>query len=157
LENTADYTLQVAIELERRGLTFYESLALGCGDSEVAALATSLAKAEEEHIATFKRMRDDLPRELHGPKLTEEELQAAAEELRNKIMPSAKTVLDVYISSDLGKALDMAIEMEVAAVAFYSGLSSAIDNLDAAVLKRVAHEEMEHLNMLRKMRKLHSA
>jgi len=157
LKHTADYTLQVAIELEQRGRTFYESLALGCGNSGVAALATSLAKAEDEHIATFKRMRDALPEELRGPRLTDDELLAATEELRYKIMPNARTVLDVFLSSDLRKALDMAIEMEVEAVAFYSGLASGIANLDAAVLKGVANEEMEHLNMLRTMRNRLSA
>jgi rubrerythrin len=157
LNHNANYTLQVAIELERRGLTFYDSLALGCGNSEVTALATALARAEEEHIVTFKRMWNALPEELSGPRLTDEELLAATEELRIKIMPNARKVLDLFLNSDLCKALDMAIEMEVEAVAFYSGLASAIANLDATVLKGVVSAEMEHLNMLREMRKRISA
>jgi rubrerythrin len=157
LKHSADYTLQVAIELERRGQTFYESLSLACGKSEIAAFASSIAKAEEEHIATFRRMRDALPKELCGPILTDEELLAATNELRIKIIPNAKTVREVVLASDLRKALDMAIEMEDQAVAFYSELASHIANLDAAVLRGVVNEEMEHLRMLREMRNLLSA
>lgn len=157
LEHTADYTLQVAIELERRGRTFYESLSLGCGNSEIAALATSLAKDEEQHIAIFRRMRDALPKELRGSRLTEEELSAATEELRDNIMPNARTVRDAVLTSDLYNVLDMAIEMETRAVAFYSRLASGITYLDATVLRGLANEEMEHLKKLREVRKRLSA
>jgi rubrerythrin len=153
MKNSADYNLQVAIELESRGRTFYESLALASGNSKISAFATSIAKDEEEHIAIFKRMRDALPKGLLGPRLTDEELLAASNELRNNIMPNASTVLDVVMNSDLCKALDMAIEMEVSAVAFYSAMASGITDLDADVIKRVACEEMEHLNRLREKRK----
>jgi rubrerythrin len=54
------------------------------------------------------------------------ELFAAAHELRNKIMPRARTVHKAILTSDLFKSLDMAIEMETEAVAFYSGLASDI-------------------------------
>lgn len=152
MKNSADYILQVAIELEHRGRTFYESLSLGCGDPKIAELATLLAKSEEEHITTFKRMRDALPEELRGPRLTEKELFAVSKELRENIMPNARTVSDVQ-DSDLLKALDMAIEMETEAVAFYTGLVSNSAKLDANVFRDVTNEETEHLNTLKEVRK----
>jgi rubrerythrin len=154
MKNSADYNLQVAIELEDRGRTFYESLSHACGDSKIGAFATAIAKDEEEHIEIFKRMRDALPMELRGPKLSDEELLAATDELRKKIIPNAGTVMDVVMSSDLCKALDMAIEMETLAVAFYTALASSIANLDVDVIQKVAYEEMAHLNKLREKRTL---
>lgn len=149
MKNSADHILQIAIELEHRGRTFYESLSLGCGDPKIATLATSLAKSEGEHITTFKRMQDALPEELRGPRLTGAELFAASEELRKIILPNAKAVSDMVLNSDLRKALNMAIEMETEAVAFYSGLASSSDKLDADVFKNIAIEETRHLNMLK--------
>lgn len=149
----ADHALQVAIDMERLGQTFYESLASGCGDAGIAELAISLAKAEENHIATFKRMWNALPPVHRGPPLTEQERFAAAKELRVKIMPDASAVRDVALSADLRKALDMAIEMEVEAVAYYTGLVSGRAGLDSAVLMSIANEEKAHLNVLQLHRK----
>lgn len=149
----ADRALQVAIEMERLGQTFYESLASGCGDAGIAALATRLAKDEERHIAVFTRMWNALPPVHRGPPLTEQERFAAAGELRNKIMPDASAVREVALSPDLRKALDMAIEMEAAAVDYYTGLASGRAGLlDAAVLTGIANEEKAHLTMLQEQR-----
>jgi rubrerythrin len=149
----ADHALQVAIEMERLGQTFYESLASGCGDAGIATLATRLAKDEERHIAVFTSMWNALPPVHRGPMLTEQECFAAAKELRVKIMPDAGMVREVALSADLRKALDMAIGMEVAAVAYYTGLVSGRAGLDGAVLTGIANEEKKHLSMLQENRK----
>lgn len=154
MELTANDILQVAIGMERLGRTFYESLSLGCGDEEIAALASSLAKCETEHIAAFERMRKALPPQQRGGELTEKELFAATVRLRNKIMPGAHQVLTVVQTADPAQALDMAIEMENEAVAFYAGLASGITGLDHAVLTAIADEEKAHLDMLKETRTL---
>lgn len=151
---TANHTLQIAVEMERLGRTFYESLALGCGHTEIAALAASLAKAEEEHIETFVRMRNALPPDQRGPKLADKELFAATEVLHKKIIPGAKAVHKAVQTSDLLKVLDMAIEMETGAVAFYSTLESDVAGLDAAVMTEIVNEEKAHVRMLQEVRRL---
>jgi rubrerythrin len=149
---TANDILQVAIEMELYGQTFYESLALGCGHVEIAALATALAKAEKKHHEAFERMLNALPPHQRGPKLTEKDLFTAATDLRKKILPNARTVNKAVQTSDLFKTLDMAIEMETEAVAFYSGLVSESNSLDNAVLAGIANEEKAHLKMLQEVR-----
>jgi rubrerythrin len=148
MKYAADRALQVAVEMERFGQTFYESLAVGCGNAEIAALAATLAKSEENHAALFKRMRESLPPVHRGPQLTEKEMFEAAKELRNKIMPDAGSVREVVQATDPRKALDMAIKMEANAVAYYSGLASGIAGLDAAVLTKFVNEEKGHLRTL---------
>ncbi|MSM40964.1 MAG: rubrerythrin family protein [Geobacter sp.] len=154
MKPTANNTLQIAVEMERLGRTFYESLALGCGHAEIAALATSLAKAEEEHIETFVRMRNALPPDQRGPKLADNELFAATEVLHKKIIPSAKAVHKAVQAPDLLKVLDMAIEMETRAVDFYSTLLYDVTGLDAAVMAEIVDEEKAHVRMLQEVRKL---
>jgi rubrerythrin len=50
---SADNALQVAIQMERLGQTFYQSLAAGCGNAEIAAIAAKLAGDEQKHLQTF--------------------------------------------------------------------------------------------------------
>jgi rubrerythrin len=148
MKYAADHALQVAIEMERLGKTFYESLAAGCGHAGIEVLATTLAKDEGKHIEIFTRLRDALPPDQRGPKVPEKELFSAAKELSKKIIPSAGEVHDAVLLSSLHKALDMAIEMESDAVAYYSGLASGTAGLDAAVLTSIADEEKSHLRAL---------
>jgi rubrerythrin len=153
LNLTADTILQVAIELERRGRTFYDSLAAGCGDKKIGTLAISLAKEEGEHILAFKQMLNSLPQEMHGAVLTGRELIEATDKLRRIIMPDAKTVRAAVLSSDLGKSLDMAIDMEKESIAFYSEVAPTVLELDATVFQAIVAEEKRHLDKLQKVRK----
>jgi len=150
----ADQILQVAIELERRGRTFYESLSQECGNTEIKALAAALAEIEGEHIDTFQRMRETLPANLRGPDLSEDELRRTAEVLYPRILPDPETVHRVVQAADLCRALEMAIEMEGAAVAFYEELALVGPGLNSLVLSEVADEERGHLNLLQRARTL---
>jgi rubrerythrin len=152
MKHEADRALQVAVEMERLGKTFYESLAAGCGNREIAALAATLAKSEESHAALFKRMREKLPPLHQGPKLTDEELFTESKVLRDKIMPNADTVRAAVTAADPRKALDMAIAMEAHAVSYYTKLAVSVGGLDAEVLRNFVKEEYEHLNTLRAKR-----
>ena len=125
MPHPTDHALQIAIEMERLGQTFYESLAQGC---------------------------EALPPGLRGPKLTEQELFDAAKELRVNIMPGAAAVRDAVLETELTKALDLAIDMEAKAVAYYTGQSFGVKGIDSAALARIAEEEKKHLSVLRERR-----
>ncbi len=147
-----DRALQIAVEMERLGQTFYESLAKGCANAAIAALASDLARAEKQHVVVFSRMIEGLPPVLRGPKLTEQELYAAAKELRVDIMPGSAVVRDAVLEADLGKVLEMAIDMESKAVGYYTGQSFGAEGVDSAALSRIADEEKKHLKVLRERR-----
>jgi len=151
MKQAADRALQVAMEMERLGVTFYESLAAGCGNTRIAALATELAKSERGHLATFKRMLSGLPAADRGPLLTEKELYEAAVELRTQIMPGTAAVRDAVLASDLGKVMQMAIKMETDGVQYYTDLVSTLTSQeDSAIVTRIVDEEKNHLDALRK-------
>lgn len=155
MTHPTDRALQIAVEMERLGQTFYESLAQGCCDAAIAALASDLAKAEKQHVAIFGRMLEALPPGLRGPKLTEQELFDAVNELRADIMPAPVKVRDAVLESELTKALDLAIDMESKAVAYYTSQSFAAKGIDSAALSRIAEEEKKHLKVLRERRMRH--
>ena len=87
--------------------------------------------------------------------MTEQELYAAAQELRVNIMPDAAAVRDAVLEADIGKALDMAIDMESKAVDYYTGKSFGAEGIDSAVLSKIAEEEKKHLSVLRERRMRH--
>jgi rubrerythrin len=147
-----DRALQVAIEMEEMGKTFYESLAMGCCDSRIAALAVEMAKAETSHIEIFKRMLSELSSAKRGPQLTSIELYEAARELLVGIMPEPSTVRNTVLTSDIKKALDMAIDMESASVTYYTQLSFNTKPEDAKIMTRIIEEENKHLEALRQRR-----
>lgn len=151
MQYSADYALQVAMQMERLGRTFYESLAAGCGNVQIAAMAAGLAKAEIRHLQTFERMRNTLPAEQQNPRLTEEQITATAGKFYKLILPDAAEVRQVAIGGDMIKVLDMAIQMEIDSAAYYTNLISA-GGIDTAVLKAVIQEEKNHLVTLRQQR-----
>lgn len=144
----ADQVLQIGMELEQRGKVFYEALSEGCGDTSIAALARALAKDEVRHIETFRQMREALPPDRRGPPMSVKQLTAAVDDLRRRIIPSSADVCEVALPGDIGKALEMAIQMEATAVAYYSGLASGAAGSDAAVFAAMAEEEKNHLRKL---------
>ncbi|MGA2916208.1 MAG: ferritin family protein [Sedimentisphaerales bacterium] len=152
MKNSSDYALQVAMLMEQRGLTFYQSLAEGSDNPEVSALAARLAAEELRHLQTFENMRNALPADQRGPKMTEEQITAAAGNFYKLILPTADKVREVAIGGDTAKILTMAIQMEMDAVAYYGNMTADFRS-DADVIKAVIEEEKKHLNLLRDYRK----
>ena len=147
-----DLTMQIAEVLERHEQTFYESLAAQCINADITAMVTPLAKAEEQHLSAFKRMREAQPPLNRCRQCTDEELYAAAHEVYGIIFPDASKIHTTRSSSDIRKALDLAITMETQSAAFYTSLA-VINGPNTAVLSRLAEEEKEHLRILTEQRK----
>jgi rubrerythrin len=144
----ADYALQVAIQMEQLGHTFYESLAASRGDWKISLIAVKLAEDEFEHLRTFENMRNALPDDQRGPKMTDDQIAAAADKFHKLILPTPDEVRRVALSSDRKEVLQMAIKMETDSIAYYKNLLSAVGK-EAAILKKVIDEEKKHINTLR--------
>jgi len=144
----ADYALQVAIQMENLGHTFYESLAAGRGDWKISLVAVKLAEDELEHLRIFENMRNALPADQRGPKMTNDQITAAAGKFYKLILPTASEVRRVALGSDRKEVLQMAIKMETDSIAYYKNLLSAVGK-EAAILKKVIDEEKKHILTLR--------
>ncbi|MBN2037218.1 MAG: hypothetical protein JW768_10795 [Chitinispirillaceae bacterium] len=145
MNEAADRTLQVAEELERRGKHFFESFAAVCDNSRIAALAASLANAEQRHISMFRQMREALPPDRQ---LTEEERAGAAKAMGYAIIPDASAVRLAVLASDFSTVLEMAITMITHKVACYSDLAARLESQYSAALALIIGEEKEHLRIL---------
>ncbi len=151
MPHSADYALQIAMQLERLGQMFYHSLAQSCGDEKLAAFAEGLAEEEKKHLWTFEKMYHSLPMESCGPKLTQDQIAATAGKFYKLIMPGKAELQQIALSGDIVKALAMAIQMEADTIAYYSSMTPVFKE-DTAVLKAIIAEEKRHLAKLRSWR-----
>lgn len=152
MDYTTDHTLQVAIEMERLGQTFYDALAEGCAQTEIAELSRVLAREEHGHEELFSWMRNQLPANQRKPAMTESDLFQAARELRRIILPTPQSMSQVVLRGDIHEVLDMAIQMESEAVDYYSSLAATAGGRDVAVIDGIVAEEQSHLRTLQEYR-----
>jgi rubrerythrin len=148
---SADNALQIAMQMERLGLTFYNSLAARCSDTQIVALAVKLADDEKKHLWKFERMYHSIPLERCGPKLTEDQLAADAGKFYKLILPTADEVSSVATSGDMVKVLAMAMQLEADAIAYYLSMTPASKE-ETAIIRGIAEEEKKHLALLREQR-----
>jgi rubrerythrin len=146
---TADAVLAMAIDMEQTGKEFYEALALGCGNSQVAALCNRLALAETQHANVFATMRRRLPQDGQPLPLTEEQSIRAHDLVKDFVIPNPETVHKVGMGGKLRDALDMAIQMEKDSVTFYETVVRDVQSSEAGAVKRIIDEEREHLRSLK--------
>ncbi len=149
--DTGSEVLQMAMDLEQAGQTFYESLALGCDNRQVAMLCARLAKAEGKHYERFKALRARLCKGSAGVPIPEEQEEAALALAKSRVLPDPREVRKVGVGGKLKDALAMAIQMEKNAIDFYvkmRGVLPAADETTGAVIR----EEQGHLLALENLK-----
>jgi rubrerythrin len=149
----ADEVFEMALQIERNGAKFYNTVAAKTAEPKVAALCRKLAEMEVQHGKMFEKMRTQLGGSETQPTTFDPEgetamyLQAFAD---GKVFdvhvdPSAK--LTGRESSQ--QVLQTAIGLEKDSIVFYVGIKRMVpegfgkDRLDAII-----GEEMGHIRLL---------
>ena len=148
----ADHALQVAMQMEKLGKSFYETLASCCDNKKVAQLAASLATAEEQHLESFEQMRQNLPAAERGPRMTEEDQYRTAAEIRGQILPTVADIRKMAMGSDAVATIDIAIKMERDAVLYYTKMAATVGGSDLTVMNKIIDAERSHVEVLQKHR-----
>ena len=144
---TADEVVQMAMDMERTGRTFYESLGSACDDRGVSRLCVRLAEQEAAHYAVFEKMHRQLAEGGQAKLLSDQQAARAHELVRAFVVPTPEEVRRVALGGKLADALDMAIQMEKDAVRFYSSVVEVLPGEMDPVTK-VIQEEEAHLRDL---------
>jgi len=145
---TAEKVLTMAVDLEETGRGFYEALALGCGNREMAALCARLAKAEAQHAAVFQEMRKRLPRTDRTKPLTDEQAARVHSMVKDFVIPKPPMVSKVALHGQAKDALAMAIQMERDSVRFYENILRDVQPSQAAAIDDIIRQEKMHLHDL---------
>lgn len=169
--------LEVAVRLERFGLQFFNAVSELKLSDDVKELFSFLANEEEKHIGLYCTMLDNMA-DYHPQYKYQSEygkyLDSYAKIIFMKIVSSSRfsdrikeavSKID-YRSKDfldrlaelhgvktVEEALDIAREVEIAAIVFYSETVPLFREKDQYMLKLIIKEEKEHLKKINDMLK----
>jgi rubrerythrin len=146
--------INIAIGIERRGITFYDIMAKSTDDEAARAVFEALVIMERQHIEIFQDML--------GETDTEQPPEVPAHEhsgyLQALIDDSAFT--DDAITSEMAteadtdiKALELAIGAEKDSILFYYELRDLLPRGAAAMVNRIMAEEKTHLQQLTEIKR----
>ena len=154
----ADKLLQVAMELELTGETFYEIVASACGRDRPAVeqFFRGLAQEEREHYRKFDKMLRDLSEKAGRPAraMSDEQQSSVIRLLSQRVLPDPAAARDKAARCGFQEAVDISIEMERKAIAFYTGVLPTIaQEQDAEALRQIIDEEKRHEKDLVRLRR----
>ena len=151
---SGDELMNLAIGIERRGITFYDIMAKSTDDEMVRMVFEALVNMERQHITIFEDMlgegsiTSDLTEK--GPEFTDY--------LRALIDDAAFT--DDMITSEMAtqadsdvKAIELAISAEKDSILFYYEMSELVPNKVLSVIKQIITEEKSHLRQLTEVKR----
>jgi rubrerythrin len=149
---TADEIFEMAEEIERNAMQFYNEAAERSPDEDTRKLLLEMAAVEDEHLTTFQHMR----KELEG----EEEVAAFDPDKRSTMylqsMADARTwegrispMQELSGNETPREILEIALDAEKEMVVFYLGLKDlASANAGKAKVEQIIIEELGHISAL---------
>lgn len=137
--------IEAAVQIERNGLAFYESMAQQAGAEEARKVFGDLATEEKKHIQEL----DDFSKSLPDPPDTweREEFGMYLNELaESHIFRDGTTVskMKESVSTELD-AVDLGIRFEKDTLLFMDGLQQMVRPKDKTVVQRLLEWERGHL------------
>ena len=142
--------LKTALEMEKKGKSFYDKAATSCKNKLGQEIFAMLAKDEVVHIERIKNIYDTLNAQ---DKWTDEwfhikEAHAPINTLFKDLAVKHKTTIKAD-RSDL-EALDVGIDLETKAMAFYEKeLNQSTDAMEKKFAEKMLAEEESHLAVLK--------
>ncbi len=146
---TGDEIIEIAMDLEERGETFYTAAASKATTAEIKELFEELAIQEQYHRQTFQKMGRDLVRST----LTDEQwvqFQAyAGVLLKQRVFEKPDSALGkAVVAQDERDALQAAIGFEEETLRFFRDLREVVRGSDQRAVDRIIGEEEQHVRRL---------
>lgn len=139
----------VAIEVERRGAAFYDTLARTCGSEEMKQVFLSLAAMEHQHIETFQKLLSEAPKSVSEGTDAEEYADYFRALIDSAIFNDDLATSELVTQADTDKeAIEVGIEAEKDSILFYEQMRDIVAGDAAADIAGVIREEKAHLRQL---------
>ncbi len=149
----ASEMLQMAIEIERSGLAFYEACAQAASDVRVREVFEFMIGEEKRHIEVFRRMKEPLAH-YELPETYPGELQAYMRALIQERVfgkPEAGAQQATGVENPF-QAIAMAIGFEKDSILFYSAMKQLVRPSEGEAVDQVISEEQGHIRRLVELR-----
>ncbi|MFC2001880.1 ferritin family protein [Chloroflexota bacterium] len=151
---SASELINIAIEIERRGIAFYDVMFRSTDNGTARDVFQHLADMERGHIQIFQGMLSEVDKYQPSPNLTQED-----DDYLQSLVDSAVFTDDMVTSevatqadSDL-KALELAISAERDSIIFYYEMRDLIPQRAQATVTEIIAEEKSHLRQLSGLKK----
>ena len=146
--------INIAIGIERRGITFYDIMAKSTDNETTRAVFQDLANMEREHIRIFQGMLGEADK--HPP--SESSTQEYAGYLQAIIDDAVFT--DDMITSEMAtqadsdiKAVELGISAEKDSILFYYEMRDIMPRRALPTIDKIIAEEKSHLQQLSEIKK----
>ena len=147
---SADEVLEMAVELERRGIAFYENLSKKTSDQKSREIFIFLGEEEKKHLEYFQKTKDDLNTQIDFvPDTMDETNNYLGSLIENGVLGKILQGLDLTQGdSSIEKALEVGMEVEKESVKFYESMEIIVPESKKEWLKKVIQEEKKHYAIL---------
>ena len=157
LSLTAEEILEIAIETERQGAAFYESLAACAQDERVKEECQRLVEFEREHEKTFRHLlgQRDIQRALDSlqpSQLSDEYREYLSALVHSNMLPDEEAARQLADEAESEvEAINVALQMEKNTILFYQELQNLL-GAEVGVLQTILDEERSHVYQLNELK-----
>ena len=140
---------EMAKQIERNGVKFYQSAAAGVAGETEKKMLTALAKMEATHEKTFSDMENELTEQETAETTFDPDNETA---LYVKALADTKVFFDKQIdTTSMKEILKAAITAEKDSIVFYLGMRDLVPGkLGGKRIDDIIKEEMSHIRILSK-------
>lgn len=145
--------LDMAMGIEKNGITFYNTLAEKTADTEICSLYRYLSNEEKEHLMSFRNIAEA------------ECKYEPAESYPGEHMQYLKSLIDSVVFTDIDdarrlaenavsdyNAINIGIQAEKDSILFYSELRNIVRVPDSGIVDSIIEAEKDHLRQLSELR-----
>jgi rubrerythrin len=149
----AGEVFQVAVEIEKNGISFYNKAQKVLDDPELKQLFSTLAKEEEEHKRRFEEFQATLPEEQKTPVVSdpENELDVYLKSMADQHIFGAAEDLNDWLAEvkSATDAVKLALQFEKDSVIFYlSMLDATCEGKARDLVNLLIKEGQDHVRRL---------
>lgn len=150
---TAAEAIEMAMEIEKNGETFYNAAAERATDPEVTALFKDLAVQEQGHYRVFQNMLGGITQAPDLPVTEYDQYQAYVQvALENALFAGPDKALALAEQAkDRETALRAALGFEKDTMLFFYDLRDMVSEGDRQAISKVIQEEKKHVRRLANM------
>jgi len=147
--------INIAIGIERRGITFYDIMAKSTDNEIARETFQSLADMEREHIQIFQGMLDEADKHQSSETSTQEYADYLQALVDNAIFSDDLITSEMATQADSDiKAVELGISAEKDSILFYYQMKDIMPQPALAMINRIIAEEKSHLRQLSEIKKM---
>ncbi|MFC2008707.1 ferritin family protein [Chloroflexota bacterium] len=152
---TVGELLDIAVGIERNGVTYYESLTQLTPDTELKSIYSGLASMERHHIDVFQNLRAGLSGggAIVPPESEEEYATYLKALVDSSVFTSDQVAREMaQKASGPAEALQLALGAEKDSILFYTEMRELVSQRERDAVDKIVREERKHVRELSQLK-----